>query len=48
MDDIIYIELQRVELLFKAVLTKYIFLQTQKTHIPRGCTSWYMCFRLSN
>ena len=46
MDDIIYIELQRVELLFKAVLTKYIILQTQKTHIPRGYTSWYMCFRL--
>lgn len=47
MDDIIYIEFQRVELLFKAVLTKYIILQT-KTHIPRGYTSWYMCFRLSN
>ncbi len=26
MDDIIYIELQRIELLFKAVLTKYIVL----------------------
>ena len=30
MNAIIYIELQRIELLFKAVLTKYIGLQPQK------------------
>ena len=43
MDDIIYIELQRVELLFKAVLTKYIVLQPQKRHIYHGVTSHDLC-----
>ena len=42
MDDIIYIELQRVELLFKAVLTKYIILQTQK-HIYHGAAPQGIC-----
>lgn len=43
MDDIIYIELQRVELLFKAVLTKYIILQTPKRHINHGVTPQDLC-----
>ena len=43
MVDIIYIELQRVELLFKAVLTKYIVLQPQKRHIYHGVTSHDLC-----
>lgn len=43
MDNIIYIELQRVELLFKAVLTKYIVLQPQKRHIYHGVTSHDLC-----
>ena len=43
MVDIIYIELQRVELLFKAVLTKYIVLQPQKRHIYHRVTSHDLC-----
>lgn len=43
MVDIIYIELQRVELLFKVVLTKYIVLQPQKRHIYHGVTSHDLC-----
>lgn len=43
MVDIIYIELQRVELLFKAVLTKYIVLQPQKRHIYHGSTPHDLC-----
>lgn len=43
MDNILYIELQRVELLFKAVLTKYIILQTPKRHINHGVTPQDLC-----
>ena len=43
MVDIIYIELQRVELLFKVVLTKYIVLQPQKRHIYHGAASHDLC-----
>ncbi len=43
MDDIIYIELQRVELLFTLVLTKYIVLQPQKRHIYHGAISHDLC-----
>lgn len=43
MDDIINIELQRIELLFKLVLTKYIVLQPQKRHIYHGAISHDLC-----
>ena len=43
MDDTIYIKSQRLELLFKTVLTKYIVLQPQKRHINHGVTSHDLC-----
>ena len=43
MVDIIYIKSQRIELLFKAVLTKYIVLQPQKRHIYHGSTPHDLC-----
>lgn len=43
MDDTIYIKSQRLELLFKTVLTKYIVLQPQKRHIYHGAAPHGIC-----